>query len=412
MMRVAHVVRRFTFDEWGGTENVVWHSALTQHRMGVDAEILATSALSTPGEELREGIRIRRFGYFYPYFPMPEKDRTELDKKGGNPYAPKLRKCLMQENFDLIHVHSGGRVAQMCLEVARKKNIPCVITIHGGAVDVPPEEMRQMLAPTRRKLRYGGILDRLFGRRRDAITNMDAIICVNRSEAQALQERVHGGRVVYMPNGVDVEAFAKSPKLPAPLRSTWGIPENRRLLLSVSRIDYQKNQAILVELTARITQDGGDVHLLLIGPITAEWYRQKLIDTAKILGVAERVTLIPGLPPEDPRLVAALHEADLFILPSLHEPFGIVVLEAWAAGTPVIASTAGGLKGFIEPGQNGMMFDPQDLDALYREYRKFEEDPTLAERLSARAGETVKNYSWATLTEDQLRLYRELINGL
>ncbi len=89
-MKVAQVVRRFSFDEWGGTENVVWNSTLALRKLGIESEILATSALSLPGEEVRDGVRIRRFRYFYPYFPLPGKDRLALDKKGGSPYSPSL----------------------------------------------------------------------------------------------------------------------------------------------------------------------------------------------------------------------------------------------------------------------------------------------------------------------------------
>ena len=85
-MKVAQVVRRFSFDEWGGTENVVWNSTLALRKLGIESEILATSALSFPGGEVRDGVRIRRFRYFYPYFPLPGKDRLALDKKGGSPY--------------------------------------------------------------------------------------------------------------------------------------------------------------------------------------------------------------------------------------------------------------------------------------------------------------------------------------
>ena len=81
-LKIAHVVRRFAFDEWGGTESVVWNTALQQSAMGLVPEILTTAALATTGEELRQGIRICRFPYWYPYFPMTDATRIALDKKG------------------------------------------------------------------------------------------------------------------------------------------------------------------------------------------------------------------------------------------------------------------------------------------------------------------------------------------
>ena len=125
--------------------------------------------------------------------------------------------------------------------------------------------------------------------------------------------------------------------------------------------------------------------------------------------MSDRLTVIPGLPPSDPRLKAILHEADVFILPSLHEPFGIVILEAWSAGIPVIASRAGGLKDFIESGRTGLLFDPGHPEELVRAYETLTGDPELRRRLADAAREEVRNYSWKVLTGRLLDLYADLM---
>jgi len=410
MLKVAHIVRRFSFDEWGGTENVVWNTVLAQNRSGIQAEILATSALSVPGEEIRDGIRIRRFRYRYPYFPMFRRDRLALDKKGGSPYVPELAKALANDGFGLIHVHSGGRIAQVSLRKARQNRIPCVFSLHGGFADVPKEEIQLMLAPTRHKFHYGGILDRITGLRQDPVANMDAIICIGRNEAAMLEKKYPGQRIVYLPNGIDCDKFLRNPDLPQPVRREWNIPEDRKLILCISRIDYQKNQKILVELLAQLVKREENAHLLLIGPVTAEWYRKEIVSLAESLGVNNRFTLIPGLPPENPRLTAALHEADVFILPSLHEPFGIVALEAWASGIPVIASSAGGLKDFIINGKNGMLFQPGDLEALLNAYTELDRNPELRRAVVERGRQDVRHYGWPALTEQLIQIYKDLID--
>ncbi|MBO7146809.1 MAG: glycosyltransferase family 1 protein, partial [Lentisphaeria bacterium] len=89
-MKIAHIVRRFTFSEWGGTESVVWNIALQQKSQGLSPEIICTAALDHVECEVIDGITIKRFPYIYPYFPMPEKDKLLLDKKGGNPLTPEL----------------------------------------------------------------------------------------------------------------------------------------------------------------------------------------------------------------------------------------------------------------------------------------------------------------------------------
>ena len=401
-IRVAHVVRRFVFEEWGGTETVVWNTVLRQRARGVEPEILATSALSVPGEETREGVRIRRFAYKYPYFPMPDKTRLVLDKKGGNPFCGELITCLKSISYDLIHIHCAGRLAVQCVLLARRLGIPSVISLHGGHAAVPPEELRQMMAPVRGKFHYGGVIDRLCGLRRDALAEASAVICISREEETRLKERYPGRRIVYLPNGVDVASFEKKP--PCSPRAEWGIPPERRLMLCISRIDYQKNQLALLEPLARLPE----THLLLVGPVTSPWYYDRLLARAKELGCADRLTVIPGLPPGDPRLKAILHEADLFALPSLHEPFGIVALEAWAAGLPVIAARTGGLKDFIVHGRNGLLFDPTDTESLVQAVERLLGDAALHDSLAAAAREDVRAYSWESLADRLLALYREL----
>ena len=401
-LKVAHVVRRFAFDEWGGTENVVWNTVRRQREAGLEAEVLATSALATTGEEEREGIRIRRFPYWYPYFPLPEKTRSVLDKKGGNPFTPPLFKALEVGHFDLIHIHCGGRMAVMCGLLAHRLKIPCVISLHGGFADVPAEELRKMMAPTKGLFHYGGILDRLFRLRRNPVADADAVICISHGEEKLLKERFPNKRIVYLPNGVDCGAFRVKP--PCTPRAEWGIPKERRLILCISRIDYQKNQKVLLNLLA----EDASSHLLLIGPITAPGYCEELKTMAQKMKVAERLTIIPGLEHDDPRLKAILHEAQLFVLPSIHEPFGIVALEAWAAGLPVIASNAGGLKDFIVHQRNGLLFAPDDVSALVENYNSLMDDSELRSRLVAAALEDVQEYSWETLSGRLTALYQEL----
>lgn len=396
-MKIAHIIRRLVFSEWGGTEQVVWQSVVRQKRHGVEADILATSALSVPGLERVSDIGIYRFNYVYPYWPLSADTRLTLDKKGGNPYCGGILRHLSKGDYDVIVLHCGGRLAQGVL--GSRVDCPVVMTLHGGALAVPSGEMEQMLAPLRRKIPYGGLWDRLRGRAFDPLLRADAIVCVSREEENNLRRLYPGCRVVYIPNGVDTARFRL--RSGVSIRERCGIPENCRLLLSVARIDYQKNQKLLLELLSRTE----DTHLLLIGPITSERYYRELLLLGETLGVMNRLTIIPGVPHEDELLTAALQQSDIFILPSLHEPFGISVLEAWAAGIPVLASMVGGLKDFICDGYNGLHFDPSSISSLVSAYCRVEREGAW---LVNRAANDVKDYDWDVIVAKQLDLYRSL----
>lgn len=385
-MRIAHVVRRYVRSEWGGTETVVAHTVKEQQTLGHDVRIFCTSALGGAG-----------YPYCYPYWPLPAKDRLALDRKGGSPYAPRLFKAIEEFRPNVIHIHCGGRLACSAVKLAKRLGVPSVISLHGGAVAVPPQELANMLKPIRGKLNYGGLLDRLLGLRFDPYSRADALVCISHEEESRLKESFGDVRVEYIPNGVDAARLS--------VCARHQIPDSGEIkVLCVSRIDYQKNQVALVKMLPRLPR----VKVTLIGPVTCEWYRDEIMSTADRLGVRDRLILIPGLPPESAELKAAFDAADIFVLPSVHEPFGIVALEAWSAGVPLIAANVGGLKDLVRDGETGLLFDPTDADGLVNAVGRLISNPSLGDRLAEKALVSVRNYSWPTLVGRLMDLYCEL----
>ena len=130
-MRIAHVLRRISFDDWGGTEQVVWNIAKAQKEAGHEVRLFATTALwrgldddRREGRDRRDGslevvdgIEIVRFKPIYPWWPMPKALVDELDRKGGNPFVPGLGHALCEWKPDVIHCHAMARIAELCLRV-------------------------------------------------------------------------------------------------------------------------------------------------------------------------------------------------------------------------------------------------------------------------------------------------------
>ena len=408
-LKVAHVVRRFAFEEWGGTETVVWNAAQYLVRCGVNSVIYATKACSAVGNEIRNGIDIRRFDYYYPYWPLSETARRALDKKGGNPVSPGLDADIRAGKYDLIHIHSGGRIAQSAILNARYLKIPTVISFHGGCIDIPEAEMREMLRPTRHKLNYGGLLDRLTGKRFDVAAAANAMICVGANEEQLLRDRYPGHRVLFLPNGIDPKRFDR--KIDWSLRERFNIPAGRLLLCCIARIDYQKNQQALLRAAAIMRDRGDDVGVVLIGPVSAEWYAAEMRKMITDLNLTERVLWLPGVAADDDLLPAALQAADFFVLPSNHEPFGIAVLEAWSAGVPVIASRVGGLQYLIRDGVTGRFCDPADPSTIVSAVDLCRNDKETTRRMTECAAQEAKNtYSWERITARLADFYREVVD--
>ena len=397
-MKIAHIVRRFTFAEWGGTESVVWNIAKQQKAQGLTPEILCTAALDKIGTEVIEGITIRRFPYFYPYFPMPEKDRLALDKKGGNPFSPELMKALQKGNFDIFHIHAGGRLANYTLRLAKKLSVPALMSLHGGSCAIPQQEMELMLKPLKHKFSYGGIVDRLCRMRKTPESQADVLLALSREEVEKLKNRYPEKQVELFPNGILHREVPEA----GVFRKKYNIPDDKKLLLCISRIDYQKNQKILLELLKKYD----DTHLLLIGPVTAQWYLDEILTEAENADTKKRLTIIPGLPPDSIELLKALKTAYCFILPSRHEPFGIAALEALDAGLPLIASAVGGLRDFLFDGENALLFEDNNVDSLLKAYNRLD---SLRELIIAGGRVTAAEYNWQSISAKLTDIYRRIL---
>ena len=393
-MRIAHVIRRLSFDDWGGTEQVVWNLAKAQKAAGHDVRLFATTALCATPHETVDGLEIVRFRPVYPWWPMPKALVAELDRKGGNPFVPGLGKALREWRPDVIHCHAMARIAELCLRVGARRR--CVVSLHGGGANVPTEEAKSLKAPTRGRLPWGKAIDILMGWTRRVPEDFGGIVCVGEDEYE--KYRARHPHVMYLPNGVDTSLFASC-------RSRTSGSGSPFRVLCVARIDRQKNQMLLVEWLARHPE----ATVRFVGPVTQPDYRAELEARAASLGVAGRLSFAGALRPASPELLAEYAAADAFVLPSRHEPFGIVVLEAWAAGLPVVASDVGGLGRLCAAHPDAaLVFKPGDLAALDAALGRLAGEEGLAERLSAAGRTAACAYDWGVLAARLVDFYGEI----
>ncbi len=224
--------------------------------------------------------------------------------------------------------------------MARKRKIPYVISLHGGVFDVPEEEAASWTAPTRGAFDWGKVLGLWVGSRR-VMLDASAILCVGYQESLLVQKHLPDNRVIYLPNGADTRRFSKGDG--AWFREKHKIPQDAKVVLTLARIDVQKNQHLPARLLPVFRELEPKTHLLIVGNVTNPSYYDELLKIVDTSALGAHVTIIPGIPSDSQDLVDAYHAADLFLLPSFHEPFGIVILEAWSAGLPVLASNVGGL---------------------------------------------------------------------
>ena len=256
---------------------------------------------------------------------------------------------------------------------------------------------------------WGKLLGWWVGARR-VLDDAAAIICVGQKEMKEAQRRHPAQTVVHLPNGVDARRFACGDG--SGFRARYAIPADAFVILVVGRIDAQKNQLLAAWLMGELRNDRPRTHLVLVGPVTNADYDWSLSQEISTLGLEGSVTLIRGLETSDPELVNAYHAADLFLLPSVHEPFGIVILEAWAAGLPVVASNVGGVPSFVTDGENGCLFPSGDLAALLGAVRGLIANRDLRCKI-AEAGrkKAAEEFGWDRITGRLVGIYEEAIRA-
>lgn len=405
--RIIHVPRRFVAEEWGGTETVILEISRQQQRAGWHPEIITSMALARQRDEMIGGVPVRRFPYTYPFFGLSVADRAAMDKKGGNLLSLSLfTNLLTAKDVRLFHAHALKRLGGEVRTAARLRKKPLVVSLHGGVFDVPAAELGTMLKPIENKFEWGRPLGALFGSRK-VLEDADQVVCVGQSEMEKARTQLTHDRVVYLPNGVDTAKFAQGDGLA--FRRKLGIPADAFLVLTLSRIDSQKNQALLIQAFARLRRKVPNAMLLLIGPETQPDYAARLRADLRENGLENAVQIRPGLRNDDPDVVNAFHACDVFALPSMHEPFGIVVLEAWSSHRPVVVSAVGGLRALVRDRETGLMFDPNAPDAadtLARLLGELHSSRDLAANL-AQTGqdEALKHYDWSVIARRLEEIY-------
>jgi glycogen(starch) synthase len=178
-------------------------------------------------------------------------------------------------------------------------------------------------------------------------------------------------------------------------------PRGEPLLLYFGRLEYEKGVQDLIAALPRIRRAHPGTRLLVAGTGTAS---DLLVEAARTHRVRRSVTFLGHLPDAD--LAALLSAAAAVVLPSRYEPFGIVALEAAAAGAPLVASTAGGLGEVVIDGETGLSFTPADVPGIARAVTAVLADPAAARRRAAAARARLgSDFSWSSVAAATAAVY-------
>jgi D-inositol-3-phosphate glycosyltransferase len=217
-------------------------------------------------------------------------------------------------------------------------------------------------------------------------------------------------RVRVVPPGVDHAYFAPGNRAQA--RRALGLPDSGPLLLFVGRIQPLKGADLAVRVLAALREASEPAWLVVVGgPSGPRGQRayDELLALAADLGVADRLRMIAPQPHE--LLSSFYRAADICLVPSRSESFGLVALEAAACGTPVVAAAVGGLTTLVESGETGFLVDEHRAEAFVGPVRQILDDPLLAERFGVSSASRARGYTWRRAAARLAVIHDELLTG-
>jgi len=401
--KIIQIPRRFVKESWGGTETVILETSKRLIKEGYDVEVHTSLALSDKKEETVYGIPVKRYPYFYTYLGLSKEKKMLLDKRGGNLFSLSLFfSLLFSKNVKAFHLHTMGRLGGIVRTVSKLRGIPYIVTIHGGFLNIPPKELEEIMSPAKELFNYGKPLGFIFGSRR-VLRDANVITCLDQLERDLLQKKFPKQKVVFIPSGVSLDKFSSGNK--TRFKEKYNISANERILLCVGSFYPQKNELLLVKAFKIVKMSMPDLKLILIGVVYDEKYMEQLRSEISSSGLSGSIIILTGVGFDNPDLVDAYSACDIFVLPSRYETFGIVILEAWAAGKPVVCGRVGGPIYFVKDRENGYFFDVNSAEDISQKITEVIRNKDFAEALAKNGSESVKEYSWEQIVRKYIDLY-------
>ncbi len=375
----------------GGLARHVHHLSHGLTRCGHQVTVVTRGLPGSEGDGREDGVRVARV--------VPETDPPSADLV---PWVLELNRSLLERagpevrdhRPDVIHAHDW-LVAHAAVALAERTGVPLVATIHATEHG---RHRGRLAGPTQR---FVHDVERWLTSVADRVIACSAYM---RREVIDVLETPED-RVVAIPNQIDLTEFAPVGSR-GRVRDGLGI-DGSPLVVFAGRLEYEKGVQTILEALPLVDRWIPGVRLVVAGTGT---YRSELEDRCRSLRLGNRVRF-EGFVGES-RLRDLYGAADLVVIPSLYEPFGLVALETMAAGTPVVAADTGGLREVVEEGVTGLRFAPGDHHSLSQAMVRVLGDGSLARTLAERARDSLAaRGSWTGAASATVDVYRKAINS-
>ncbi len=310
-------------------------------------------------------------------------------------FADRVRKGLTGDELLHSHYWDGGDVAGALRDGHRWFH-----TTHSVG------RLKQAALPDREQYHY----DERIRIETETYRGCDCVVALTETERRQIHELydVPTDRIVVIPPGVNSDVFVPSADKKK-TRRALGLPEEETIIFTLGRLDERKGFDLFLEAAGRLARRA-DLPSMLFVFSAGDGTEGEAGECRKLEAIVESHALdtklrwLPVLPEEE--LPLYYGAADIFVLPSRYEPFGIVMLEAMACAVPVVATNTGGPATVIESGVTGILVDPTDTEALADALAELIRAPERQDELGRRGRATIeREYSWAIIADRHLAAY-------
>jgi D-inositol-3-phosphate glycosyltransferase len=382
----------------GGMNVYIVETAKRMADAGTAVEIFtrATSSEQPPCVEMYPGVLVRHV-IAGPFEGLAKQD---LPAQMCAFTAAVLRAEARHEPgwYDLIHSHYwlSGQVGWLARD---RWSVPLVHTAH-----------------TLSKVKNSALADgdvpeplsRIVGEEQ-VVAEADRLIASTRDEAHELVEHYAADptRIDVVPPGVDLDTFTPGPAD----RAALGIPADAAVLLFVGRIQPLKGPQVLLRAIERIGATDRPLHVVVLGAPSGTGLADPrwLHDLSRSLGIEDSVRFVP--PVGRSTLAAYYRAADITVVPSYNESFGLVALESQACGTPVVAASVGGLPTAVADDVSGVLVEGHDPEAWAKVLGDLLSSPERLGRLAAASRGHASHFSWERTTAGLLAAYDDAVSS-
>ena len=366
----------------GGTEIAAYNLAVNMANRGNMVDVFTTSIDSKSSVELYPNLKVHRHG-------------TSLKIASANP-SIRLIYNPLKYDMDIVHAHSPIPYSDLpALLYAKRKKLPFILTYQFDGVETGGSFARNAGVSLYNKLFIHKVLK-----------SADAIIATTKSYAKESPFlRRYLDKIVVIPNGINIKEVT-TPLTREKSREILGLPQNSEIILFFGSLVEYKGPDILLKAFKKVKNVVPNAKLIFAGRGHMD---SQLKETAKQMNISKDVIFTGFV--EDNVKPLYYKAADVFCLPSttLAESFGIVNLEAMAAGIPIVSSNLGGIPDIVKNGENGLLSKPYDVEMLAENLIKLFENDNLRVEMGKTGLKLVKNYTWDEVTTKTEKLYRELL---